>query len=84
MKEFIPMELQVTAIALTEEASFSAAARRLDVAPETLHIRIGKLTALLEFPLFRENGDHVEVTREGEVLIDAFRAFLKRRGMSAK
>jgi|GEM_PF-2624011 Transcriptional regulator len=78
MTEFIPMELQALAVALAEEASFSAAARRLGTTPAILHAQIGELTALLEYSLFRENGDRVEVTQEGQILIDAFRAFLER------
>lgn len=76
MPENIPIELQISAVVLAQESSFSAAAERLGTNPATLHTRIGELATLLEWPLFREKGDHVEVTQEGKVLIDAFRAFL--------
>lgn len=43
-----------------------------------LHARIGELTAILEYPLFREDGDRIEVTPAGQILIAAFRSFLER------
>jgi DNA-binding transcriptional LysR family regulator len=78
MSEFIPTELQLSALVLAEELDFSTAALRLGTSPETLHARIGELSTRLECSLFQEKGDHVEVTKNGQVLIDGFRSFLAK------
>ena len=79
MTSSIPTELQIAAVTLADESSVYAAAQKLETSPETLHARMGELAALLEYVLFREEGDRVEVTHEGQVLIDAFRLFLAER-----
>ena len=78
MTEFISKELQVSAVTLAEESSFIAAARRLHTSPAILHVQMSELATILTCPLFREDGDRVEVTKDGEVLINAFRSFLER------
>ena len=80
MSELIPIELLLSAVVLAEELDFSAAAQRLDTSPATLHARIGELATRLECSLFQEKGDRVEVTKDGQVLIDGFRAFLAQNG----
>jgi DNA-binding transcriptional LysR family regulator len=80
MSELLPMELQLFAVVLAEELSVSAAAKRLVTSPAILIARIGQITTRLECSLFRREGDRVEVTEDGRVLIDAFRAFLAQRG----
>jgi DNA-binding transcriptional LysR family regulator len=76
MPEFIPTELKISAVVLAEELDFSAAAQRLGMSPAILHSQMTELATLLEYALFRENGDHVEVSKDGQVLIDGFRSFL--------
>jgi DNA-binding transcriptional LysR family regulator len=80
MSEFIPIELQLSAVVLAEELSFSAAAQRLATSSATLHARIVELATRLECSLFQEKGDHVEVTKDWQVLIDGFRSFLVQNG----
>jgi len=82
MSEFIPFELQLSAVVLAEELSFSAAAQRLGTSPATLHAHIGELATRLECSLFQEKGDRVEVTKDGQVLIDGFRSVLAQDGKS--
>lgn len=79
MTRSIPIELQIAAVALADESSLKTAAQKLGTSPETLHARLGELAALLEYSLFREDGDRVVVTQEAQVLIDAFRLFLAER-----
>ena len=81
MSEFIPIELLFSAVVLAEELDFSAAAQRLGTSPATLHARIGELATRLECTLFQDKGDHVEVTKDGRVLIDGFRSFLTQNGI---
>jgi DNA-binding transcriptional LysR family regulator len=78
--EFIPTELLLSAVVLAEELDFSAAAQRLGTSPATLHAQIGELAARLECSLFQETGDCVEVTKDGQVLIDGFRSLLAQNG----
>jgi DNA-binding transcriptional LysR family regulator len=80
MTEFIPIELQLSAVVLAEELDFSAAAQRLGTSLTTLHAWIEELAAHLECSLFEEKGDQVEVTKDGQVLIDSFRSFLAQHG----
>lgn len=80
MSEFMPIELQRSAVVLAEELDFSAAAQRLGINPAMLHARIGELSTRLECSLFHEEGDHVEMTNDGQVLIDGFRSFLAQNG----
>jgi DNA-binding transcriptional LysR family regulator len=80
MSEFIPIELQFSAVVLAEELSFSAAAQRLGRSSAMLHAMIGELTTRMECSLFQEKGDRVEVTKDGQVLIDDFRSFLAQHG----
>ncbi len=80
MSEFIPIELLLSAVVLAEELDFSAAAQRLGTNPETLQARIRELATRLECSLFQEEGDRVEVTKDGQILIDGFRAFLAQNG----
>jgi DNA-binding transcriptional LysR family regulator len=81
MSEFIPIELQLSAVVLAEELSFSATALRLGTSPAALHARIGELATRLECSLFQVKGDRVELTKDGQVLIDGFRSFLTQNGM---
>jgi hypothetical protein len=81
MSEFIPIELLLSAVVLAEELDFSAAAQRLGTSPATLQARIGELATRMECTLFQDKGDHVEVTKDGQVLIDGFRSFLAQNGM---
>jgi hypothetical protein len=81
MSEFIPIELLLSAVVLAEELDFSAAAQRLGTSPATVHARIGELATRLECTLFQDKGDHVEVTKDGRVLIDGFRSFLAQNGI---
>ncbi len=80
MYESIEADLQLAAVLLAEESSMSAAARRLEIDPSILRARIRELVARLEYPVFIVKGDRVEVTDEGRIIIDAFRAFLIRVG----
>ena len=80
MTEFIPIELQLWAVVLAEELDFSVAAQRLGTSPAMLHTRIRELATRLECSLFQEKGDLVEVTKDGQVLIDGFRSFLAQNG----
>ena len=80
MPEFISIELQLWAVVLAEELDFPVAALRLGTSPATLRARIGELATSLEYSLFQEKGDHVEVTKDGQVLIDDFRSFLVQNG----
>ena len=84
MSEFISIELQLSAVVLAEELSFLRAAQKLGTCPAGLYARIGELTALLECSLFQERGDRVEVSKDGKVLIDIFRAHLRRSGKVPK
>jgi len=79
MPEFIPIELQQSAVVLAETLNFSVAAQILGTSLTTLRTQIRQLSTSLECSLFREDGDSVEVTEEGRVLIDAFRHFLAQR-----
>jgi DNA-binding transcriptional LysR family regulator len=76
MCEYISIELQRSAVVLADTLRFSTAAERLGTSTEALHARIKELSARLECLLFREEGDGAELTADGRVLIDAFRAFL--------
>ncbi len=80
MSEFIAIELQLSAVILAEELDFTAAAQRLGTSPATLHARMGELATRLECSLFQEESEHVEVTKDGQVLIDGFRFFLAQNG----
>jgi DNA-binding transcriptional LysR family regulator len=80
MSEFIPIELQLSAVVLAEERNVTKAAKRLGTSPATLYARIGKLATRLECSLFQEKGDRIEVTKDGQVLIDDFRSFLAQHG----
>jgi DNA-binding transcriptional LysR family regulator len=84
MSEFISIELQLAAVVLAEELDFSAAAKRLGTRPATLHALIGELATRLECSLFQEKDDHVEMTKDGQVLIDGFRSFLAQNGKLAE
>ncbi len=76
MAEFISTTLQTSAVTLAEELSFTAAAQKLGISTAVLHAQMSELATLLECALFREDGDSVEVTEDGRVLIDAFRSLL--------
>jgi DNA-binding transcriptional LysR family regulator len=80
MSEFIPIELQLSAAVLAEESNFSAAAQTLGTSRATLDARVGELATRLECSLFQEEGDRVEVTKDGQVLIDGFRLFPAQNG----
>jgi DNA-binding transcriptional LysR family regulator len=82
MSELIPTELQLSAVVLAQELSLCAAAEKLGISPEILHARMSELATRFECALFRERGDHIEVTKNGQVLINAFRSFLAQKGMS--
>ncbi len=80
MPEFIPIELQLSAIVLADELDLSAAAQKLGTTLATLRARIEELATRLQCSLFQETGDRVEVTKDGQVLIEGFRSFLARNG----
>jgi hypothetical protein len=80
MSEVIPLKLQISAVVLAQELKFSAAAEKLGINPAILRAQIGELATRLECPLFEEEGDRVKVTKDGQVLINAFRSFLAQRG----
>jgi DNA-binding transcriptional LysR family regulator len=80
MSELIPIELQLSAVVLAQKMSLCAAAEKLGISPAILHARISELATRLECPLFQEKGDRVEVTKDGQVLINAFRSFLAQKG----
>jgi DNA-binding transcriptional LysR family regulator len=80
MPEFISIELQLSAVVLAEELDFSAAALRLGTSHATLRARIGELATRLECSLFQEKDDRLEVTKDGQFLIDGFRSFLAQNG----
>ncbi len=82
MSELIPIELQLSAVVLAEELDFSAAAQKLGTSQAILHARMSELAARLECALFQEKGDGVEVTKDGQILIDGFRSFLAQSGKS--
>jgi DNA-binding transcriptional LysR family regulator len=84
MPEFIAIELQLYAVVVAEELSFSAAAQRLGTSPATLRTQIDDLATRLKCSLFLEKGDHIEVTKDGQVLIDSFRSFLAQHGKLSK
>jgi DNA-binding transcriptional LysR family regulator len=80
MHEFVPIDMQLSAVVLAEEMNIFAAAQRLGTDPTTLRARIAELDTHLECSLFHEEGDHVEVTGDGQALIKAFRSFLAKIG----
>jgi DNA-binding transcriptional LysR family regulator len=80
MSDLIPIELQLSVVVLAETLSYSAAGQRLGTSAATLRTRIGELSTRLECSLFQEQGDRVEVTKDGQVLIDSFRSFLADKG----
>ena len=80
MFELIPIELQISAIVLAQELGLCAAAKKLAISPATLHARMSELATRLECSMFQEKGDRVEVTKDGQVLIDSFRSFLADKG----
>jgi DNA-binding transcriptional LysR family regulator len=80
MSELIPIELQISAVVLAQELGLCAAAKKLGISPATLHARMSELATRLECSMFQEEGDRVEVTKDGQVLINAFRSFLARKG----
>jgi DNA-binding transcriptional LysR family regulator len=80
MSDLIPIELQLSVVVLAETLSFSVAAQKLGTSTATLRTRIGELSTRLECSLFQEQGDRVEVTKDGQVLIDSFRSFLADKG----
>jgi DNA-binding transcriptional LysR family regulator len=80
MAELLSIELQFAAVVLAEERSFSAAAERLGTSPAALSALMWELAKRLECRLFRERGDKVELTKDGQVFVDAFRAFLAQSG----
>jgi hypothetical protein len=41
---------------------------------------MSELAARLECSLFQEEGDRVEATKDGQILINAFRSFLAQKG----
>jgi|HubBroStandDraft_1064217.scaffolds.fasta_scaffold248604_2 DNA-binding transcriptional LysR family regulator len=80
MSEFIPIEAQLSAVVLAQKLSVSAAAEELGISPAILHTQMRELATRLECSLFQEEGDRVEVTKDGQVLINAFRSFLAQKG----
>ena len=80
MSEFVPIELQLCAVVLAQEQSLSVAAEKLGISPAILHARMGELARRLECSLFQQEGDSVEVTKDGQILINAFRSFLAHKG----
>jgi DNA-binding transcriptional LysR family regulator len=80
MSEFVPIELQLCAVVLAQEQSLCAAAEKLGISPAILHARMGELARRLECSLFQQEGDRVEVTKDGQILINAFRSFLAHKG----
>jgi DNA-binding transcriptional LysR family regulator len=79
MNEEIDMRLQVAAVALADALNYTAAADDLDMTRSELIRRIGLLENQLDLKIFRAAGDIVSVTPEGNVLINACRAYLSRR-----
>lgn len=49
-----------------ETRNFAAAARRLHISQPALHVKIGKLAARLDLPLYRREGRELTLTRHGE------------------
>jgi DNA-binding transcriptional LysR family regulator len=84
MPEFISIELVLSAVVLAEELDVSVAALRLGTSPATLRAQIAELATRLECSLFQEKDDRVEVTNDGQVLIDGFRSFLRQNGRLPK
>jgi DNA-binding transcriptional LysR family regulator len=79
MSELIPIELQLSAVVLAQELSVCSAAEKLGISPAILRSRMSELATRLECSLFQEEGDRVEITKDGEVLINAFRSFLTQK-----
>jgi DNA-binding transcriptional LysR family regulator len=80
MSELIPIELQLSAVVLAQELSLCVAAEKLRISPSILRARMRELATRLECCLFQEKADRVEVTKDGQVLINAFRSFLAQNG----
>jgi DNA-binding transcriptional LysR family regulator len=79
MSDLIPIELQLSAVVLAQELSLCAAAEKLGISPAILHARMSELATRLECSLFQEQGDRVMVTKDGQILINAFRSFLAQK-----
>ena len=82
MADVIPRELQLSAVVLAQELRFSAAAEKLGLNPAILRVQIDELAKRLACPLFEEEGDRVGITKDGQILINAFRSFLMQKARS--
>ena len=69
----IEIRLQVAALVLAEERSFSRAAERLHLTQPALSKRIAELESKLGFKLFTRGQKQVEITESGQVFIRGIR-----------
>lgn len=81
MPESIEIDMQLAAVTLAEERSYSRAAERLKITNTTLRAQITDLEKQLEFRIFRTRLGGIEVTKEGQVFVKACRGFLIHVGI---
>ncbi len=85
MTEFVEVKSQMAVVTLAEELNYVRASEKLNITEPELRQQITELENQLALHVFRVNGEDVEVTEAGQVLVDAFRTFLATRsGQGAK
>jgi hypothetical protein len=80
MSEFIEIELQLAAVTLAEELSYTRAAKKLNITQPVLRKQISGLERQLELHVFRPNQRRVEVTEEGRIFLSTCHTFLIQIG----
>lgn len=76
MPESIPIKLKRAAIILADEMEYSRAADRLRITSAELGQQVSELENQLCIHIFRPSSSKVELTEEGQFLIEAFREFV--------
>lgn len=73
MSESVAIGLKRAAVLLAEELDYARAAKRMDMSTAELRRQICVLEAQLYLRIFRPVREKVELTEEGQFLINAFR-----------
>ncbi len=63
-------------VTLAEELNYARASEKLNITELEMRQQITELEKQLELRIFRESGEDVEVTKAGQVLVEAFRTLL--------
>jgi hypothetical protein len=71
--ESIEIDLKRAVIILADELSYLRAAKRLKIAPAKLREQISALEKKLSLYIFEQKRGQLELTKEGNTLVNAFR-----------